>query len=116
MGDDRQERQRSAHTMGSSVLTPPTGIEVVRDDAGSPVLDDAVSERLKLPAPREPQGGARDGTAAIAGSCLCGHGGQVHEHWRSGSDCSVCGPTGCPSFRRRVGGVRRVLIGLRLVH
>src|SRR3954451_10192641 len=98
--------------MGSSVLTPPTGIGVVRDEAGSPVLDDAVSERLTLPTPRAPQGG----TETIAGSCLCGHGGQVHEHWRSGSDCSVCGPTGCPSFRRRGGGVRRVLRGLRLVH
>jgi len=112
MGDDRPERQRSGHTMSSSVLTPPTGIGVVRDDAGSPVLDDAVAERLKLPAPRE----TREGTEAVTGSCLCGHGAQVHEHWRSGNDCSVCGPTGCPSFRRRGGGVRRVLRGLRLVH
>lgn len=31
--------------------------------------------------------------------CLCGHGMEVHEHFRPGSDCGVCGRAACAGFR-----------------
>jgi hypothetical protein len=34
-------------------------------------------------------------------SCTCGHGKRVHEHYRRGTDCALCG---CGRFRRPVLG------------
>ena len=33
--------------------------------------------------------------------CVCGHSKDVHEHYRAGSDCGVCGRDVCPRFRLR---------------
>ena len=32
-------------------------------------------------------------------TCVCGHPQAAHEHYRSGSDCALCGRTGCARFR-----------------
>jgi hypothetical protein len=42
-------------------------------------------------------------------TCVCGHVGDAHEHYRSGSDCSLCPPGSCSRFRRAGGLVRRLL-------
>jgi hypothetical protein len=42
-------------------------------------------------------------TAVCAAVCRCGHGLDVHEHFRSGSDCSTCGPDVCHRFSTRLG-------------
>jgi hypothetical protein len=31
--------------------------------------------------------------------CRCGHPRTVHEHYRPGSDCGLCGDTVCPGWR-----------------
>jgi hypothetical protein len=36
-------------------------------------------------------------------TCVCGHGGPAHEHYRRGSDCSLCGPRECTRFRSSSG-------------
>ena len=92
MGDDRLKPPRSGHTTGSSVLTPPTGVPAVPGDARS------------FPVEQAP-----------AGFCLCGHEPRAHEHWRPGSECGVCGPGGCPTYRERGGRARGLLRKLRLV-
>jgi hypothetical protein len=33
--------------------------------------------------------------------CVCSHPRSAHEHYRSGSDCTVCGAEVCPRFRRQ---------------
>jgi hypothetical protein len=30
--------------------------------------------------------------------CFCGHEKEVHEHYRFGSDCSICGRWGCNRY------------------
>jgi hypothetical protein len=105
MGDDRGQRpgpgDRPARgrATGSSVLTPPTGLPVVPDDARA--LVDVPS------APVPPQ-------AAVA-PCVCGHGTEAHRHWRRGSDCGTCGFGMCTVYRPRGGVVRRLLRGVGLV-
>lgn len=32
--------------------------------------------------------------------CRCGHVRDLHEHYRAGTDCGVCGPELCPSYCR----------------
>ena len=32
--------------------------------------------------------------------CRCGHERAAHEHYRGGTECSLCSPTACPRFRR----------------
>ena len=32
-------------------------------------------------------------------TCVCGHRQPAHEHYRPGSDCALCGRTGCGRFR-----------------
>lgn len=32
-------------------------------------------------------------------SCVCGHDLEPHQHYRRGSDCSLCPPGGCHRFR-----------------
>ena len=104
MGDDRPEPRRTGRTTGSSVLTPPTGVPVVPDDAVALLEPPSVEPPSVEPAP----------VVSSAGVCLCGHGTPAHEHWRPGSDCSACGVTGCSTFRRRGGRVRGLLRGLGL--
>ena len=125
MGDDRPEPQRTGRTTGSSVLTPPTGIPVITDDAEallepSPTADAPVPCVEALPAPAVPIGvwipsDTDTDSDALAGSCRCGHGSPAHEHWRRGSDCGICGAATCSSFCRRGGRVRRMLRRLHLV-
>lgn len=31
--------------------------------------------------------------------CVCGHGENAHEHYRSGTDCSLCVAGNCRKFR-----------------
>jgi hypothetical protein len=31
--------------------------------------------------------------------CVCGHPREAHEHYRSGTDCALCGRAGCRRFR-----------------
>ena len=95
MGDDRLKPPRSGRTTGSSVLTPPTGV---------PAVPGAPATRLPTNALEAP-----------AGFCLCGHEPRAHEHWRPGSECGVCGPEGCPTYRERGGRARGILRKLRLV-
>jgi len=35
--------------------------------------------------------------------CVCGHRHLSHEHYRGGSDCSLCLPAGCRRFRSAAG-------------
>jgi hypothetical protein len=44
-------------------------------------------------------------------SCVCGHPREAHEHYRAGSDCALCGKSGCPRFRV-AGGLRARLTRL----
>lgn len=32
-------------------------------------------------------------------SCACGHTGEAHQHYRSGSDCGACGRDVCAKFK-----------------
>jgi len=43
-----------------------------------------------------PRGRGRD-----EARCRCGHPRAVHQHYRRGLDCAVCGPANCPRYRRR---------------
>lgn len=38
----------------------------------------------------------------VVALCRCGHERDVHEHFRAGTDCSVCG-AGCRAFHARTG-------------
>ena len=100
MGDDASggmsgtvplaRNRRSART-GSSTLTPPTGL---------PSVDDA---RVVVPPPR------RRRPRRPAGLCVCRHPKAVHEHWRRGSDCGICGVSVCRAYRKQGGALRRFL-------
>jgi hypothetical protein len=43
--------------------------------------------------------------------CRCGHERAAHEHYRGGTECSLCSPTTCPRFRRQgiVSRLRHIL-------
>jgi hypothetical protein len=32
-------------------------------------------------------------------TCVCGHPREAHEHYRAGTDCALCGRSGCSRFR-----------------
>jgi hypothetical protein len=32
--------------------------------------------------------------------CSCGHMGEAHEHYRVGTECSICRPGACEAFTR----------------
>ena len=102
MGDDaaRREgpptpvsRRGRRGTTGSSVLTPPTGLPELPDEVQT------VGPPLPPAPPRE---------TAVA-PCVCSHARAAHEHWRRGTDCGICGPDRCSSYRRRGGALRRLL-------
>ena len=94
---------------GFSVLTPPTGLPVVPDDAReilAPVPPDRRGPRDVPPeVPRE----------TVVAPCVCGHGRSAHEHWRCGSDCGTCGAAGCALYRPRGGALRRLVRAFGLV-
>ena len=98
MGDDRPKVQRSGRINGSSVLTPPTGVPAIPDDARPFGADVRCPDAAALSADAAPDLPVpstvwlpAEVSNASPGSCLCGHGLSAHEHWRSGSDCGVCG-------------------------
>ena len=35
----------------------------------------------------------------MTGRCRCGHETLCHDQWRPGTDCGICGPESCPSYR-----------------
>lgn len=35
----------------------------------------------------------------MSATCVCGHPRAAHEHYRRGTDCTLCGPQACPRFR-----------------
>ena len=35
--------------------------------------------------------------------CVCGHPREAHEHYRSGTDCALCGRARCHRFRAASG-------------
>lgn len=41
--------------------------------------------------------------------CRCGHRREVHEHYRRGTDCALCGVEVCPKFRPQLGRLRGAL-------
>lgn len=41
--------------------------------------------------------------------CRCGHAPELHEHYRPGADCGVCGRTVCPGYRRPPGRITDAL-------
>ena len=83
--------RRSART-GSSTLTPPTGL---------PSVDDAPVVVPPPPAPAPPE--------PTTGLCVCRHPKAVHEHWRRGTDCGICGVSVCRAYRKQGGALRRFL-------
>lgn len=106
MGDDAvrpdgrrasARRGRRGNT-GSAVLTPPTGLPELAKEA------DAVDVRPIQPPlpPVVPQD-------TVVAPCVCAHARDAHEHWRRGTDCGICGPDRCSSYRRRGGALRRLL-------
>jgi len=113
---------------GSSVLTPPTGIHVVPDDARAlrevdpqPV---AASDVVCIPFARIPSQPAvaapPDVPALVAPAptgipCRCGHGPDAHRHWRRGRDCGTCGAGSCTAYRAQSGALRRMLRGVGLI-
>jgi len=46
--------------------------------------------------------------------CVCGHPREAHEHYRAGSDCALCGRSGCGRFRAT--GSLRARLGRLLGH
>lgn len=82
---------------GPSTLTPPTGLPAAPDDASA----------LGPPRPAPP--------GAVVDPCVCRHGREVHEHWRRGTDCGICGQDRCGAYRREGGALRGLLRRLRLV-
>lgn len=46
-------------------------------------------------------------------ACVCGHDKEAHEHFRSGTECSLCPDHGCEKYRPATGlrGLLRRLFG-----
>jgi hypothetical protein len=115
MGDSAQSdrpihgrgRPRSSG-IGSSVLTPPTGIPAHRDvdaprNVDAPRELDALIPQQRTTPPATP-------AATGLGVCSCGHPAEFHEHLRRGSDCGACGAAACAAYRpERDGLLRRFL-------
>lgn len=77
-----------------TVLTPPVGLpESPRTEGAAPPPIVGEGGRRVDP-PAEPPGAARP-----CARCVCGHVHDVHEHYRPGSDCGICGPAECAAYR-----------------
>lgn len=58
-----------------------------------PAKPEGAAESRRKPFLRE----ASPGPAVTGPICSCGHGRQAHQHYRRGTDCSLCS---CPRFHR----------------
>ncbi|OLM20160.1 MULTISPECIES: hypothetical protein [unclassified Pseudonocardia] len=77
-------------TPSAAVLTPPTGLPSVTPSAPPRIPQQRTAAEPVAPAPP-----AQPGVAM----CTCGHPEEMHEHYRSGSDCGACGARACGAFR-----------------
>lgn len=75
----------------AAVLTPPTGLPAVPVTPSVP-QQRTPSEPVLPTTPRPPAG-------PDVRLCSCGHPEEMHEHYRSGTDCGACGSRACGSFR-----------------
>jgi hypothetical protein len=50
-------------------------------------------------------------TPGVARSCRCGHGWEAHQHYRRGSDCSICPRGGCHRYVAAARSFRLVTAG-----
>ena len=93
---------------GPSVLTPPRGLPIL-PDLRATAVERADLMRLIPPTPPD--------LYNVVDPCVCGHSKAVHDHYRPGWDCGVCGAVLCVDFRAQdgEGGARRVLRWLGLV-
>ena len=66
-------------------------------DGRSAERDDVRGPEPRIPAQRR-------------GPCRCGHAGEAHEHFRSGSDCAACR---CERYRGGPGLAEQLMIVLR---
>ena len=95
-GESRSESggtRRTDRRAGPSTLTPPTGLPATPDDVSALV-------------PTPP--------VAVVDPCVCHHSREVHEHWRRGTDCGICGGDRCGAYRREGGALRGLLRRFRL--
>lgn len=88
-------RRGRSRTLGSAVLTPPRGIPVLPD------LRATAAERADLMRLLPPSASDLE---AVVDPCVCGHGKAVHDHYRPGWDCGVCGAVLCTDYRAEGGG------------
>ncbi|BBG04068.1 MULTISPECIES: hypothetical protein [Pseudonocardia] len=102
-------RRSTSHstTPSAAVLTPPTGLPAVEPTAPPRI------PAQRIPAPAGPGTPSRPVQAGVR-LCACGHPEEMHEHYRSGTDCGACGARACGSFRldgddRPVNPIRRLL-------
>ena len=95
---DRAPSHRGHRAGRSSVLTPPFGLPLFpsrhrrQAEEPPPQVPSPIDERLSTPPP-----GVGDPKEKL---CRCGHAHAAHEHYRRGSDCGVCGVTGCAAYVR----------------
>jgi hypothetical protein len=82
----------------ASLLTPPLGIPLFSSRPQRPA--DELPLPAQPPADDRPPVPPRPDEGLADKMCRCGHGRTAHEHYRRGSDCGVCGATGCAAFRR----------------
>lgn len=94
-GPARRGRPSKAGSSLSSVLTPPVGIPTVATPpSGLPVT---------------PPAGPPASLKTVVDPCVCGHGREVHDHYRRGTDCGACGAQDCTEYRPKQGSLRGAL-------
>lgn len=59
----------------------------------NPEIDSAVPLAV-MPHDRTPES-----SQALTTLCNCGHVLDAHEHYRAGTDCAICGRSGCRKFQ-----------------
>ncbi|GAA4673222.1 hypothetical protein GCM10023215_00800 [Pseudonocardia yuanmonensis] len=109
---------RGAQGSSSSVLTPPTGLPAVDDPAAPAVAvpaqrtDARTSAGAGTGAPTAPPVAPPTQAPAPAGTCVCGHAAEAHEHYRPGDDCGACGAAVCGHYTPADGsGKKKGLLG-----
>jgi hypothetical protein len=107
--EKRPDRRSGARRSTSSVLTPPEGIPSL-DDLGLRLPTQRASEEIAADTPQAPPTPPlAPRTPVSTRTCTCGHEPDAHEHYRSGSDCALCGHEACGSYRPRGGAATRLL-------